>query len=106
MKSKRNPKPTEDDICSVCHTPYAHTHEVFFGTANRRISIEYGFQEKLCAFHHQHWENAPHVKPYKNDIDTPDAWFDKGLKQKHQARFEETHSREEFMQLIGRNYLD
>lgn len=98
-KSKRNPKPTIDDICSVCGKPYAHTHEVFFGTANRRISIEQGFQEKLCAWHHNDINNKE-SNPHHN------IEVDEALKRKHQARYELTHSREEFMQLIGRNYLD
>jgi len=104
-KSKNNPQPTIDDVCSVCGRPYAHTHEIFFGTANRQVSIEHGFQKRLCAFHHQRWEYAPHVKPYKNDIATPDAWFDKQLKQNAQKAYEETHSRDEFTKLIGRSYL-
>ena len=96
--SKRNPKPTIDDLCAVCEKPYAATHEVYFGTANRQISIAYGFQEKLCYKHHNDPSNKV-SNPHFN-IEVDDA-----LKQKFQRIFEETHTREEFMKLIGRNYI-
>ena len=101
----RNPKPTEFDYCFVCGEPYSGRHEVFGGTRNRQKSIEDELQVKLCDFHHLRWENAPHVKPYKNDIATPDAWFDKQIKQDAQRKYEESHSREEFIKRYGRNYL-
>lgn len=95
-KNRRNPKPTESDVCAVCGRPYAALHEVFYGTANRRISQQYGFQERLCPIHH----NEPGFPNPHHDREV-----DLALKRKHQARFEQTHTREEFVKLIGRSYL-
>lgn len=73
-------------------------HHIYFGTGNRRISDENGFWVWLR--HDFHIENSPNNTPH-NDKKV-DLW----LKQDCQRKFEETHSREEFMELIGRNYLD
>lgn len=94
--NRRNPRPTEDDLCAVCGAPYASLHEVYYGTANRQISIRHGFQERLCPIHH----NEPGFSnPHHNRS------VDLALREKHQRLFEETHTRDEFMKLIGRNYL-
>ena len=73
-------------------------HHIYFGTANRRISDENGF---WCYLRHDmHIENSPNATPHN------DKEVDLYLKQECQKKFEETHTREEFMELIGRNYLD
>lgn len=53
MKKKPNPIPTEEDYCEICGTPYAHTHEIFFGNPNAALSQEYGLTMRLCQYHHQ-----------------------------------------------------
>lgn len=41
------------DKCYVCNTELdVHIHEVFYGTANRQKSIEYGCCVGLCGRHH------------------------------------------------------
>jgi hypothetical protein len=93
-RAVNNPVPTIHDQCAVCGLPYAHLHEIFYGTANRQISIANKFQVRLCMDHHtgQHGVHSNIV-------------FDLSLKRQAQEEFEKTHTREEFLKLIGRNYL-
>ena len=43
----------DEKKCLVCETTQnIHTHEIFFGTANRKKSIEYGLCAYLCGRHH------------------------------------------------------
>ena len=94
-RAKNNPKPTINDTCYICNAPYAQTHEVYYGTGKRQLSIEYGMQCKLCERHHTGTEGI-HKDPY----------FDFKVKQLYQKRFEEKYSRKEFVKVFGRNYLD
>lgn len=58
--------------------------------------MDYKFQERLCFSHHRMGVNAAHTN----------RKFDLELKQKHQKRYEDLgHTREEFINLIGKNYL-
>ena len=69
-------------------------HHCFFGPL-RKISERYGFKVWLTPEYHK-GKNGPHQ----------DRQTDVLLKRECQRKFEETHSREEFMKIIGRNYLD
>ena len=53
-KILRNPVPTADDCCVLGNTAYAITHEVFYGTKQRQLSIKYGLQERLCEKCHRY----------------------------------------------------
>lgn len=77
-------------------------HHIFHGYGNRRISDENGFWCYLRRDneHNYHTANSTEKTPH-NDME-----IDLFLKRECQKKFEETHSREEFMDLIGRNYLD
>lgn len=55
-----------------------------------------GFKVWLCAEHHNMSNNSVHFNRDMSLI----------LKRLYQKEYEKTHSREEFMKLIGRNYLD
>jgi len=77
-------------------TDNLHTHHIFFGTGNKKVSDENGFWVWLTGkYHNQDSGISVHHNRY----------FDLTLKMKCQAKFEEMHSREEFIKLIGRNYL-
>ncbi len=83
--------------CYITHRKYPlHEHHIFFGTGQRKISEANGFKVWLIPELHNMSDKGVH-------FNRP---FDLRLKQDCQRKFEETHSREEFMQLIGRNYLD
>lgn len=51
------------DRCYECKCRYnLHIHEVFFGTANRKKSIEDGMCVSLCGLHHNQSEDGVHGK--------------------------------------------
>ena len=83
--------------CYVCGTTYnLHDHHIFYGTANRKQSEKHGFKVFLCGRHHNLSNEGVHFNP---DLDMR-------LKRECQAKFEETHSRDEFMKKKRKNYLD
>jgi hypothetical protein len=79
------------DTCALCGRPREHLHEVFFGTANRQKSKDYGMVMPLCARCHDmvHRDPALRLK----------------TQQFAQRKFEEKHTHEEFMSIWRRNYL-
>lgn len=92
-KPLNNPKPTVEDRCRYCCTPYASTHEVFDGNGRRQLSIKYGMQVKLC------------IPCHKDIQEHPLQGRDLELKKEFQGKFEETHSRDEFIRVFGKSYL-
>ena len=89
--------------CYICRMLYGihndiglHKHHIFEGWANRQVSERMGAWIWCCGKHHNLSDFGIH--------------FNKGLdmkvKRQAQMRFEKDHTREEFMALIGRNYLD
>jgi 5-methylcytosine-specific restriction endonuclease McrA len=87
----------DDGRCAICGRPKESIHHVFYGK-NRKISDEHTeFMTCLCYNCHQ-GTNGVHGK-HGHDKDL-------FLKRRAQKMFEETHSHEEFMKLIGRNYLE
>lgn len=86
--------------CFICQIPgnmQLEEHHIFFGTANRKISEKYGLKVPLCYEHHR-GTNGVHGKNGRS--------LDLRLKKIAQRKFEENHTREEFVKLIGKNYLD
>lgn len=67
------------------------------GASNRNNSEKYGLKVWLCGNRcHRNGKYAVH-KNREADLK---------LKRIAQEKFEETHTREEFIQIFGRNYLD
>lgn len=94
--------------CTVCgSTQGLHTHEVFFGTANRKLSKKYYMMMHLCGYHH----NLGGHKCIHQNRELDLHW-----KREYQARFENVlmmhgghdmeSAREEFINTWGRNYLE
>lgn len=82
--------------CYICKTVYGlHCHHIFFGTGNRQVSEKNGLKVWLCGRHHNLSKEGVH---FNRELDIK-------LKQIAQKKFEETHTREEFLKLVGRNYL-
>ena len=86
----------EDKYCFVCgKRNNLHLHHIYFGK-NRKVSDKNGFTCYLCYEHHEGTFGV-HGK-YGHELDLR-------LKRECQKHFENTRSRNEFMNLIGRNYL-
>lgn len=88
---------TKKECYITGQTQNLHKHHIYFGNPNRKISEENGFWVYLVGWLHNQSENGVHGKNGHE--------LDMMLKRNCQHKFEETHSREEFMRLIGRNYL-
>lgn len=71
-----------------------HLHHIYPGK-NRKISDQNGFTVWLRS----DWHNMSGYGVHFNKE------LDLHLKQECQRKYEETHTREEFMALIGKNYL-
>lgn len=91
MKIKKDPYMT----CLVCGSPYIEMHHVFYGTANRSVSDKYGYVVPLCNYHHT---GADGVHGGNKSLDDY-------LKRMMQERFEQTYSRERFIEEFGKSYL-
>ena len=85
---------TEKKCFLTGRTDNLQDHHIFFGAKNRENSEKYGLKVWLTAEHHT-GKHSPHR----------DLEIDLYLKRIAQRKFEETHSREEFMRIFGRNYL-
>ena len=86
----------DEKECYLCEaTQDLHDHHIFFGP-NRQLSEKYGLKIWLCARHHNMSDYSAHF----------DKTLDLQFKKTAQRKFEETHTREEFLEVFGRNYLD
>lgn len=82
--------------CYVCGTTYnLHDHHIFYGNSNRKQSEKHGLKVWLCAHDHNMSVAGVH---FNKELDTE-------LKQMAQAKFEETHTREEFRAVFGKSWL-
>lgn len=82
--------------CWMCHTTRGlHCHHVIHGTANRKLSEQYGLKVWLCREHHTGNGGVHH-----------NVYFDEKLKEEAQKAFEQTHTRRDFLRIFGISYLD
>lgn len=83
--------------CYVCGMTYnLHRHHIFYGTANRRKSDEFGAWVYLCARHHNMSDDGVH---FNKELDLM-------LKQQAQEAWEERFGRrEDFIRIFGKSYL-
>ena len=88
---------TEKEGYITGQTNNLHRHHIYFGHGLRQISEDNGFVVYLAGWLHNQSNEGVHGKNGRE--------LDLMLKQHCQRKFEETHSREEFIKLIGRNYL-
>ena len=93
----------KDGTCYLCmrlhndyrHHAVLHEHHIF-GGPNRGISEAEGLKVYLCLGHHEFCPEAVH-----NNIENMRL-----LQQDAQREYEKTHTRSEFIELVGRNYLE
>lgn len=96
MEKKNKSILQKGKYCFICGSEHdLELHHVYFGTGLRKISDKNGFVMYLCRDHHK-GDESPHMK----------RGIDLQFKRMCQSRYEQKHTREEFMQLIGRNYLE
>lgn len=84
--------------CYICGLYYPlECHHIYFG-ANRKISEQNGFKVCLCAEHHRGTVGVHGKLGHALDI---------RLKQECERKYINLgHTKEEFIKLIGKNYLD
>lgn len=81
--------------CYVCgRVTQLHRHHILFGTANRKVAEKHGLTVYLCLEHHEGNTGVHHNKE-----------LDLELKRLAQRKFELTHTRQQWMDAVGRNYL-
>ena len=79
----------------MCHrVSDLHEHHIF-GAANRKLSEKYGLKIWLCPEHHNMSDAGIHFNKA----------LDLQIKQIAQREFEDSHTRDDFMRIFGRNYL-
>ena len=71
----------DEKQCYVCRNPNVEEHHVYYGTANRTLSEEYGLKVYLCPAHHRGRFGVHSYKP-----------LDEKLKKVARERFEETYN--------------
>lgn len=85
-----------EERCFICGSyDWIEKHHVFGGNPNRRISEENGLWVYLCHWCHNEPPNGVHHNR------AVDLW----LKKLTQQTYERHHTRDEFIALIGKNYL-
>ncbi len=84
-----------EKVCYLCGSWCGlEQHHIFGGVANRKLSERYGLKVWLCYNCHTGTDGAQY-DPVKN----------RRLKAEAQEAFEKTHSHEEWMRIIRKNYL-
>jgi len=87
---------SDEERCYLCgSTTNLETHHIFFGTALRPIADKHGFKVKLCLICHRDQKRGAHGN----------REMDLKLKRDCQKAYEKKHNREDWMKIIGRNYL-
>lgn len=88
---------SQQGVCAGCGAVgYTEEHHVYYGTGRRKISDRNGFIVYLCPECHRGTYGV-HGKRGKE--------FNLALKRRCQAKYEEEHSRKEFIDLIGKSYI-
>lgn len=82
--------------CIICGSWNVEDHHIFFGAAKRKISEKYGLKVWLCPTHHRGTNGVHGKNGHKLDVQ---------LKELGQKAFEWKHTREEFIERFGKNYL-
>ena len=81
--------------CYMCGATVGLEEHHIFTSSNRKKSEKYGYKVRLCSNHHRGSPDGIHHN----------RKFDLLLRRIAQEYFEETNTRQEFINLFGRNYL-
>lgn len=80
----------KEHVCFNCGGWASDVHHIFSGTANRRQSERYGLKVWLCRQCHEEAHRG--------------GALNRHLRYIAQAKFEETHTRQEFIKIFGKNW--
>lgn len=83
-------------VCYICSRVVPTEEHHIFGGPNRKLSERYGLKVYLCPYCHRDNKNGAHGRREVADH----------LHRIGQAAFERNHTREEFMEIFGKNYLN
>lgn len=86
----------DKEKCFICGSENWIEEHHCFGGANRKLSEKYGLKVYLCHYCHNEKPNGVHFNYEKMAK----------LRRIAQSKFEETHTREEFMKIFGKNYME
>ncbi len=81
--------------CFFCGSPNMIERHHVFGGSYRKKSDRYGYTVYLCHFCHNEPPDGVHFNKDRRNY----------LKRIYQAKFEETHTHEEFIAEFGKNYI-
>jgi len=84
--------------CYICglYAPI-EDHHIYFGNSNRKISEQYGFKVYLCTNHHRGTSGVHGKLGHVLNL---------RLKQECERKYiNQGHTKEEFIRLIGKNYI-
>lgn len=91
-----------DDLehCIECGKTGVNKHEIFYGTANRQLSKNYGLVIPLCNYYHHNQFNCTGIH---FDKELCDKWKKIG-----QEKFMKYYNKtiKDFIQIFGQNFLD
>ena len=89
----------KEKSCYLTNCDYdLQKHHIYFGCGMRDISDKHGFWVWLIPAYHTTTDQGVHCRKGHG--------LDMRLKRECQAAFEKDHTREEFMAIVGRNYLE
>lgn len=82
--------------CFICGGKGECTHEVYFGSADRKKSIQYGCYVRLCNHCHNMSNDSVHFNKHLN------YW----LKKITQEKFEQLYGHDKFMKVFHHDYIE
>lgn len=90
-------EPKGEKSCFICgYSGRTEEHHIFGGNPNRRLSEKNGLKVHLCYIHHRDAKTGVHFN----------SKLMEELHEIGQRAFEQNHTREEFMKIFGKNYLN
>lgn len=78
-------------------------HHGIFGTANRRLSEEYGLKVYLCLEHHLTGPDAVHTNPSIRRL--MDEESQRAFEREYSPKLGKAGARKEFIKIFGKNHL-
>ena len=97
LKIRKSIMQTEKECYITGAVSGLERHHIFEGP-NRKVSDRNGFWVWLIGYYHNKSDYGVHMKNGHE--------LDMRLKRECQAKYEQAHTREQFMALIGKNYLE